>query len=91
TEQDLRRFVERWKSRKQKATQRGAEGEAQLDRALRSLGLRPEGPSGTRPVANDQMRDLSEGVRTKVPPRWRDAVQRYNRSLNASGRSTDDK
>lgn len=90
TEQDLQRFVERWKSRKQKATQRGAEGEAQLDRALRSLGLRPEGPSRTRPVADDQLRDLREGVRTKVPARWRDAVQRYNRSLNASGRSAAD-
>lgn len=85
TERDLQRFVDRWKSRKQKATARGTEGEAQLDRALRSLGLRPEGPSQTRPVVDDQLRDLREGVRTKVPARWRDAVQSYNRSVNASG------
>ncbi|MEO0530391.1 MAG: hypothetical protein AAF266_07400 [Planctomycetota bacterium] len=85
TEQDLRRFVDRWRSRQKKAATRGAEGEAELDRALRSLGLGQQGPSKTRSIAEDQLRDLRQNARTKAPPRWRAAQQRYNRSLNASG------
>lgn len=90
SEQDLRRFVDRWRSRQQKAAQRGAQGEAELDRALRSLGLGQQGASKTRAVTEDQLRDLRQGARTKTPSRWRAAQERYNRSLNASGNASAD-
>jgi hypothetical protein len=84
TEEDLQDFVNRWKSRQQKATERGAEGEAELDRALKSLGLNPEGPTAKSNVTDDSFRDLRESARAKTPPRLREQVESYLRSINAT-------
>jgi hypothetical protein len=84
TEEDLQDFVNRWKSRQQKATERGAEGEAELDRALKSLGLNPEGPTAKSNVTDDSFRDLRENARAKTPPRMREQVESYLRSINAA-------
>lgn len=84
TEEDLQDFVNRWKSRQQKATERGAEGEAELDRALESLGLNPEGPTAKGKVTEDSFRDLRESTRAKTPPRMREQVESYLRSINAA-------
>lgn len=82
SEQDLRRFVERWQSRQRRAADRGAEGQAELDRALRSLGLDGKGPTARSQTPEDRLRDLRQRSRTKPPSRLRDALERYNRSLN---------
>lgn len=84
TEEDLQDFVNRWQSRKQKAAERGAEGEAQLDRALKSLGLNPQGPTAKSNVTEDSFRDLRESARAKTPPRLREQVESYLRSINAA-------
>ncbi|QDV80186.1 hypothetical protein [Botrimarina mediterranea] len=84
TEEDLREFVDRWQSRKQKAAERGADGEAELDRALRSLGLSPQGPTAKSKVTEDSFRDLRENARGKTPARLRDSVEWYLRSINAA-------
>jgi hypothetical protein len=84
TEEDLQDFVNRWQSRQQKAVQRGAEGEAELDRALRSLGLNKKGPTAKSNVTDDSFRDLRENARAKTPPRMREQVESYLRSINAA-------
>ncbi len=83
TEQDLKRFVERWQSRRQKAAERGSQGSADLDRALRNLGLNPNGAKATRTISDDKLRDLRERARQAIPPRLRQATEAYNKSLNA--------
>lgn len=82
TEGDLERFVERWRSRRQRAQSRDPEGKAELDRALRSLGLSREGPTGERERPIDDLRDLSERSRTAPPPGLEDAMRRFQRSVN---------
>lgn len=84
SEEDLRRFLARWEERRAGAEERGEEGRVELDRALRSLGLRPGGPSATAPSGDDALRDLREGVRTKTPPRLRDALEAYQKSLGST-------
>lgn len=84
TEQDLRRFLERWQSRRRQAAQRGPEGEAELDRALRSLGIRPEGPTATRSITAERLKELRQRARQQAPPRLREQLELYNRSLNAA-------
>ncbi|MEN1680678.1 MAG: hypothetical protein AAGJ46_13900 [Planctomycetota bacterium] len=86
TEADMRRFVERWQARKQAAQQRGGQRQAELDKALRSLGLRPGELSGETGVAKDQMRDLRSGRRINVPAKFQDRLRRYNRGVSRAER-----
>ncbi|MEQ8850042.1 hypothetical protein [Botrimarina sp.] len=82
SQDDLERFVDRWQSRRQRAQQRGPEGRAELDRALRGLGLSPGGPSVARDKRLDDLRDLSERTRTAPPPGLQDAMRRFQQSVN---------
>lgn len=91
TEDDLRRFVDRWQSRKQRAQQRGSAGQAELDRALRSLGLKNQGPTATRKLEKDSLRDLNERARTSVPSPLRGPLEWFNRSVNAADPANNDR
>jgi len=81
TRDDLKRLYDQWDGMRRKADQGGRTGvEAQedLDKALRSLGLRARSTelSGDRTPA-DQMRNLKEGFRLSPPPEWADAFRAY--------------
>ncbi|MEO1497555.1 MAG: hypothetical protein AAFV43_10435 [Planctomycetota bacterium] len=88
SEQDLRRFVDRWRGRQRRAA-RSQDGAAELDSALRSLGLRPDGPTAGPAARDDTLRDLREGVRTPAPPALRERLRYYNRGVGAATGSDD--
>lgn len=84
SEEDLRKFVARWRARKEAAQREDAAGEAarrELDEALRSLGLR-RGPLQQRAVRQDTLRDLREGYRGPVPPEFQERLRAYNRGVS---------
>jgi hypothetical protein len=88
TEEDLRRFIERWNQRKEAARRNDPAGESanrELDEALRSLGLRP-GALQQSIQKDDRQRDLREGFRGPVPAKYRDQLQKYNRGISRAGR-----
>jgi hypothetical protein len=88
SEDDLRKFVERWQQRKEAADRTDPAGEKanrELDEALRSLGLRP-GKLQQSIQKDDRQRDLREGFRGPVPAKYRDQLQRYNRGVSRAGR-----
>jgi hypothetical protein len=88
SEEDLRRFVERWQQRKdaaQRNDQTSEPAQRELDEALRSLGLRP-GTLQQSIQKDDRQRDMREGFRGPVPARYRDQLQRYNRGVSRAGR-----
>ncbi|HJQ79528.1 MAG TPA: hypothetical protein VJ828_06215 [Lacipirellulaceae bacterium] len=88
SEEDLRRFVDRWQQRKNAARQNdqtGKSAERELDEALRSLGLRP-GTLQQNIRKDDRQRDLREGFRGPVPAKYREQLQRYNRGVSRAGR-----
>ncbi|MEM9186454.1 MAG: hypothetical protein AAGB00_08175 [Planctomycetota bacterium] len=82
SEADLRRFVDRWQSRKQAAQQRGEGGQRELDAALRSLGLKPPSLSGRTNTKQDGLRDLRSGRRSTVPAKFRNRLKRYNEGVS---------
>ncbi|TWT86254.1 hypothetical protein Mal64_37940 [Pseudobythopirellula maris] len=81
TEDDLRRFVDRWRQRK-RAAQSDGEGRSRLDDALKSLGLSPTGPTGTADRPEDQLRDMQQGLRTAPPASLRERLRAYTQGVN---------
>lgn len=84
SEDDLRKFVERWKERKMAAERSDPSGDAakrELDEALRSLGLR-RGPLKQGTVKDDSMRNLREGYRGPVPPEYQERLRAYNQGVS---------
>jgi hypothetical protein len=84
SEDDLRKFIERWQARKQAAQQRDEAGDVarrELDDALRSLGLR-RGALQQNRVQDDQMRDLREGYRGTVPLEYQERLRAYNQGVS---------
>ena len=90
TAEDAKKFIQKWEQMRRAADQKGPEGEAarrQLDRALRSLGLRPRGTQlpgdGTR---NAGRRDLREAGRFDPPSDWSELFRAYRRGVTRGGR-----
>jgi hypothetical protein len=84
SEDDLRRFVDRWQQRKDAAQRIDRPGETarrELDDALRSLGLR-RGPLQQQSVRDDTHRDLREGYRGPVPSEYQERLRAYNRGVS---------
>ncbi|MCC6491966.1 MAG: hypothetical protein IT424_02975 [Pirellulales bacterium] len=84
TEDELRRFVDRWKDLKDRAASatKDSAGHQELDAALRSLGLRPQGPTRFRAdAAADKIRDLKEGVRKSAPLEYAERVREFQKSI----------
>ncbi|QDT00769.1 phage holin family protein [Adhaeretor mobilis] len=80
-QQELRKFVDRWKNLKDRAEGNGedaGEAETQLNQALRSLGLKGNGPRRFKSsVDKDKLRDLNEAYRNQAPLKYRDRVRAY--------------
>lgn len=84
SEDDLRKFVERWQARKAAAQRNDPAGDSakrELDEALRSLGLRP-GTMKQGQVKEDTMRDLREGYRGPVPLEYQERLRAYNQGVS---------
>jgi hypothetical protein len=81
TEDELRRFVDRWKGLKAAAEGQGdaaTDAQAKLNAALRSLGLRPRSQLNVRgAVAEDQLRDLNDSYRARAPREYAERVRAY--------------
>jgi hypothetical protein len=91
SEEDLRKFVDRWQGRKKAAEQNDPSGDAakrELNEALRSLGLR-QGPMKQGKVQDDTMRDLQEGYRGPIPLEYQERLRAYNEGVSRS-RAEDD-
>lgn len=88
TEDELRRFVTRWQGLKARAAEGGddaADANAQLDAALRSLGLRQNGPQRFRADATaDKLRDLNDAYRARAPQEYLDRVREYTKGVSAA-------
>ncbi|QDU91465.1 hypothetical protein Pla175_48940 [Pirellulimonas nuda] len=83
SQEDLRRFVERWQSRREEAAKPGAEtAQQRLDEALKALGIKPPKLTGDTVRVEDDMRDLNEGVRNDIPAAFRDRVRVYNQGVS---------
>ncbi len=84
SEEELRKFVDRWQARKEAAEKNDPAGDAakrELDEALRSLGLR-RGPMKQRQVKDDTLRDLREGYRGPVPLEYQERLRAYNQGVS---------
>jgi hypothetical protein len=85
TEEDLRRFVERWQQLNETARQgdeRSPAAQKELDDALRSLGLKPPALSDPREVTEDELRDLRRGIRGPVPLEYQERLRAYNQGVS---------
>ncbi len=81
---DLRRFVDRWKNLKsQPADDTG--GSDELNDALRSLGLNPNRRTGyNSKITKDKLRDLQEAYRGRVPLEYQEQINRYRKGTASS-------
>ncbi|WP_425396875.1 hypothetical protein [Aeoliella sp.] len=83
SEEDLRRFVDRWNRLRAEAARPDAgDAKQELDARLRNLGetLGPKG--GTRNRTKDDFRDLREGYSDKVPLKYRDRLKAYTEGVS---------
>ena len=84
TEEDMRKFVERWQQRKAAAQHNdpaGEEARRELDDALRSLGLR-RGTLNENQAKDDTQRDLREGYRGPVPAKYQHRLRAYSQGVS---------
>lgn len=77
TQEELRRFVDRWKNLKDQADSK-SESQDELNEALRSLGLNRNRRTGyNSKVIKDKLRDLQDAYRGRVPLEYQEQVNRY--------------
>ena len=83
SEDDLKKFVDRWNKLRADAKRPNANAAKQeLDARLRNLGpsIGPKG--GTTERTQDEFRDLSEGYQSKVPLKYRDRLKAYTEGVS---------
>lgn len=84
SEEDLKRFVDRWQARQAATKRDDQQGEAarqDLDQALKSLGLRPRELNRKTDRKQDNLRDLRDGPRAPVPIEWQEWMRAYNQGV----------
>jgi hypothetical protein len=81
TQEELQAFLRRWETMKKAAREGGRQEQAELDDALRSLGLRPSGQSRRRGSSqNDQQRGMRDaGSRSRPPVEFLDKFNAYKK------------
>lgn len=80
TQDELRRFVDRWKGLKSKAEDQGGsdESKSELNDALRSLGLGRNTRTGfNSKIDKDKLRDLQDAFRSRVPLEFQEQIRSY--------------
>ena len=79
TQDELRRFVDRWKNLKSQTHKSDSpDANQQLNDALRSLGLQRNRRTGYQSkISQDKLRDLRDAYRGRVPLEYQEQVNRY--------------
>ncbi len=79
TQDELRRFIDRWKNLKSQADDKSDSPDAnqQLNDALRSLGLGRRRTGYQSKITKDKLRDLRDAYRGRVPLEYQEQVNRY--------------
>jgi len=79
TPQQARAFIERWEAMRRLAESADPVARGEFERAVRSLGLRPDGVRTTRDVPADRKGGQAEGRRSRPPAAYREQVEAYLR------------
>jgi hypothetical protein len=86
TEAELRQFVDRWKSLRDRAERDGQdadEAKQELDEALQSLGLNNKGPLRFRGTAKADELRANDALRVKAPSEYADRVREYTKGISS--------
>ncbi len=86
SEAELRQFVNRWKALKARTGNEGEDGEKarqELDGALRSLGLRQQGPTRVRAASQADKLRVNDSYRARPPIEYADRVREYSKGVGA--------
>jgi hypothetical protein len=77
TPDQARAFLERWQQMQQNASQGDPRQRAEFEKAVRSLGLRPEGVRSSRAVPTDHKGGQAEGRRSRPPSDYREQFKAF--------------
>jgi hypothetical protein len=77
TPEQARGFLARWEAMKKMAGSGDQRQRGEFERAMRSLGLRPEGVRSSRDVPNDTKGGQAEGRRSRPPGDYREQLKAY--------------
>jgi hypothetical protein len=83
TKDDARAFLERWQSLRQQADGGDPVKRRELDRTLRSLGLRGGNVRSTRDVPSDVKGGQAEGRRSRPPSEYRERFKAYTQGTTS--------
>ncbi|MCH2113707.1 MAG: hypothetical protein MK171_02170 [Pirellulales bacterium] len=94
SQDELQRFVDRWKSLKSKAAgdNRPNTAKKELDDSLRRLGLLPKSRLGYRSqITKDRLRDLRDTYRGRTPLEYQDRLRAYVKGTASEGQGAKSK
>jgi len=77
TPEQARAFLDRWEQMKRLADSGDPRQRAEFERAVRSLGLRPDGVRSSRAVPTDVKGGQSEGRRSRPPSDYREQFKAF--------------
>jgi hypothetical protein len=77
TREQARAFLERWETMRRLAESDDPVRRGEFERAVRSLGLRPDGVKSSRDVPSDVRGGQSEGRRSRPPSEYREQFKAY--------------
>jgi hypothetical protein len=83
TEAQARAFLERWEAMRRLAGSDDPRDRGEFERAIRSLGLRPDGVRTSRDVPADAKGGQAEGRRSRPPSEYRDQLKAYLQGTSA--------
>jgi hypothetical protein len=82
TPEQARQFLDRWETMRRQAGSGDVRKKIEFERAVKSLGLRPDGVRGSRAVPADTRGGQSEGRRSRPPSEYREQLKAYLQSTD---------
>ncbi len=82
TPEQARAFLDRWEQMKRMAASDKPRERAEFERALQSLGLRPDGVQNSRSVPTDVKGGQAEGRRSRPPSDYREQFKAFLRGTS---------
>jgi hypothetical protein len=82
TPDQARQFLDRWESMRRQAGSGDARKRIEFERAVKSLGLRPDGVRSSRAVTADPRGGQTEGRRSRPPSEYREQLKAYLQSTD---------
>jgi hypothetical protein len=77
TPEQARAFLERWQQMQQQAAQGDPRQRAEFEKAVKSLGLRPDGVQSSRALPTDHKGGQAEGRRSRPPSDYREQFKAF--------------